>query len=253
MKLYNKKKLRKFVDRHISRSIETRDAMCWEVLEEQRVVLVKVSGSEKLIRAHYPKNWSHTPFWLKPGNALRVRHRGGERQYLEVIGHGRTVPATVPGGTARPPIPSGEDKIMSGLRIVETDPPSLCMNVTEGAVRINGVLYYITDQGAVVAGDGAAPDLAGMAGQVCFSYPPPGGYFRLDCVEVGTDGEFHVISGEIQYEAAPLVPPESPNHAKIGCVLRHSGQFSSDLYGQMKDPSEWPPSIDGHWVEYGWE
>jgi hypothetical protein len=86
MKLYGRRKTLHNVDKRVERKNIDRDAIIWSVNLAQHYAYVKIQGSNTQIKAHFPQNWSYEPYWLKTGNAVRVRHRSGTRGYIEIIG-----------------------------------------------------------------------------------------------------------------------------------------------------------------------
>jgi hypothetical protein len=171
-------------------TVETRDAIVWEVLPAQRICRVKVQSSDEKICCWYPENWQQTPTWLKPGNAVIIRHTGGQRGRLEVIGHGQLVPTPVAGGAAPAPAVA-EDCILTGCQLAEiAADPQMAVFVWTGTFRITGTVYTL---GPIAMSDTTLLDM-GMeapievtAEVVGIDAAPAAGQFRYDLVVVGAD------------------------------------------------------------------
>lgn len=221
MRTYKKRFLRRQFADMVSARTESRDAILWDVLPAQRCCRVKIQGSDTLIVANYPENWSQTPEWLKPGNAVRIIHRGGVRGYIEVAGHGVTLPTAVTGSVETPSVPAPPDAIMSGCAVQAFDPPQMGVIVRPGTIRIGGTPYILDD--ALM--DGAAPWLMGVTnlvmGQVSalIRVPNPSysGAYRLDIIAVGADLVIDYISGSPSGE--PVQPVTPANHVLLDTVL----------------------------------
>jgi hypothetical protein len=122
MRLYGKRFLGNAVDASIQQASETRDAVLMNVLPSQRLAQVQIQGSTELVTAFYPNNWQSTPAWLKPGNSVRITHKGGIRGNIELTGDGQVVP-TVSGNTVAPTIPASPDAVLEGLQIMPLPTP----------------------------------------------------------------------------------------------------------------------------------
>lgn len=225
MRTYKKRFLRRRMGDAVDARIESRDAILWDVIPNQRVCRVKIQGSNTLIVARYPENWRQTPEWLKPGNAVRIAHRGGVRGHIEVVGHGVTLPTAVTGGDASPTIPAPLDAVVSGGVLQAFSPSKMGVIVRTGAIRIGGTLYNM--EGAIM--DGASPWLMGdtnlLMGQVAgiFVVPaaPASGKFRIDIIAVGSDLVQDYITGTIS--ATPVQPDTPANHVLLGSILVPGG------------------------------
>ena len=126
MKLYNRAIVSRRMGEERRQNVPDRDAVVWSVEPNYYYCLVKIQGSNEQIKAHYPRNWSTQPSWLKPGNSVRIRHRSAIQGYIEVVGHGRAIPSPVEGDVL--PIPSTQqDGIVSGMAILPS--PAGGMNV----------------------------------------------------------------------------------------------------------------------------
>lgn len=96
-----------------NRSIEM-DAILYSVSETLRRCTVKIQGSDTTIVCDYPEGYQQTPFYLKPGQAVRIQRKGGIRGRMEVIGIGQTIPT----GITYPGITTSVDAVISGCQVV---------------------------------------------------------------------------------------------------------------------------------------
>jgi hypothetical protein len=199
LRFYGKKILRTSIGQTVEFHVESRDAVCYDVLPAQRVARVKIQGSSTLIVANYPQSWVETPDWLKSGNAVRITHTGGLRGRVELSGSGTFIPTPVeddPGpGTTTP-----EDAVVSGLQVQAAATPSLTMTITAGTYRIGGIVYsYAGGTQAISAGSGTA------------------GYFRIDIIAIDAAGALHYIPGTASTNpGAPTVPD---GQVELGRIL----------------------------------
>jgi len=251
MRLYGKKFTRRFVDKKIKKTTETRDAILWAIDQTNRFCNVKIQGSDELITAHFPQNEAMKPEWLKIGNAVRVIHRGGIRGRVEIVGHGQAIPTPQVGSSSHPTIAGAGDMILSGLQITATDPPSISVNISSGTYRIDGITYSFTegDFGLIMSAteppmemtDPYPPATMGEAsidyvmedpalytmsdlfvpftmgetlGEFELDSAPVAGQFRYDGFEVGTDGIVHYLKGTAAF-ADPQFPTIDGNHIQI--------------------------------------
>ena len=222
MRLYGRRYAKRFVDRRVRRKTETRDAILWDIDWANYEARVKIQGSNEYVIAHFPRNWMRQPYWVKPGNAVRVVHRSGVRGYVEIVGEGRAIPTPVQGGSF--PTPSGlPDMILTGCVMSATTPPSMGVNVTSGTFRIDDTVYYLTpgDTGYIVM-DVPAPMIMGVgilmgSGVSTIEIEPApdvSGEFRYDLVCVGTDSVLDYMSGE--ESISPEKPSVPADHLQIG-------------------------------------
>jgi hypothetical protein len=239
-----KKFLRTSAARIAESRAETRDAVVYDVLPASRVARVMIQGSSKLITAHYPLNWEQTPVWLKSKNAVTIRHTGGNRGRIELIGHGSYVPT---GGLSIPE--SGlDDAVLSGCNVLALDPAAMYVAVTAGTYRITGVTYYLGAYGGTSAymamgdpapmamGDAIAMGSTMAWGVAIDPAPATPGEFRIDLIVVGEDGAVDYVKGD---EATEPVEPSLPaNHLKLGSILL--------FYGMTAVTQEW---INRPWEE----
>ena len=122
MRLYGKRFLGNAVNASIQQAAETRDAVLINVLPSQRLAQVQIQGSTELVAAFYPNNWQSAPAWLKPGNSVRITHKGGIRGNIELTGDGQVVP-TVSGAPVAPVLPTAPDAVLDGLQIMPLPQP----------------------------------------------------------------------------------------------------------------------------------
>jgi len=233
MKFYNNKFGRRLIDRRADFKVPDRDALLYSVDEDAKTCIIKIQGSTTQITAHYPRNWFKLPYWMKPGNAVRVRHRQGNRGYIEVIGNGRALPT----GVGAPNIPYSPDDILSGMEINATSPVSLCVTVSSGTYRIDGVTYYYMYGIDDILMGGDSPMTMGTANVymgdnpatvVCLGSPPAAGYTRYDILQIAADGVIDVVEGTAAaIPTEPTMPATSLDHVKIGHIFR-PGSESSD-------------------------
>ncbi len=220
MRLYGGRKIHRAAQRQIAARQELRDAIVYSVDSTNRYCLVKIQGTDTQIKAFYPENWEQTPQYLKPGNAVRITHPGGNRGRIEVAGHGFLIPTAVPGGTVTPTPATPGDTVLTGCTLVATDPAAMGASVMPGTYRIDGVTYTLAsltmdrsdvemDRGEIVmggAGDSVAFDAASAT------------YFRYDIVAAGTDGDAHVVKGS-NAAGEPTMPSTPADHVRLGWVL----------------------------------
>ena len=106
MKTFGKKILRRNIRKQIENRKETFDALVWQIEPLTKSALIKIQGTNRLIRAYYPENLVQTPEYLKPGNAVRVTRIGGNKNKMEISGHGQCIPSNSygEGGVVNDPI-----------------------------------------------------------------------------------------------------------------------------------------------------
>ena len=98
MDIYGQKRIiRSRMNRRVHDASESRDGIIWSVDFDKHIAYVKIQGSDTLISAHFPQNWSSIPYWLKPNMAVRIGHRGGLRGNIEVLGEGKAIPTPMKG------------------------------------------------------------------------------------------------------------------------------------------------------------
>ena len=96
-----------------ARSIEM-DAIVYSITTTTRQCTVKIQGSDTAVVCDYPEGYMQTPFYLKVGQAVRIQRKGGIRGRMEVIGIGQTIPT----GITLPIISTGEDAILTGIKVL---------------------------------------------------------------------------------------------------------------------------------------
>ncbi|MEM5769674.1 MAG: hypothetical protein AAGU32_15480 [Bacillota bacterium] len=139
MRTYGKRLIRGAADKATKQAAESRDAVLWDVLLTERVCRCKIQGSSELIIARFPQNWATVPEWAKPGQAVRIAHRGGIRGYIEVVGFGRAIPTPVSGSAT--PTPDTPDNVILAGCLLKAMPqtPGMSVYVTTGRARFSGV------------------------------------------------------------------------------------------------------------------
>lgn len=222
MRLYGQRFAKRYVDRRVAGSNETRDAILWDVDTVNNLARCKIQGSNELVIAHFPRNCKTTPYWLKPGNAVRLVHRTGVRGYVELVGEGRAIPTPVE-GEATPAAGSVPDGVISGCQLDETTPESMAVIFTAGTFRVNSVVYNTNPAvgGYVIMSDPApmlmdkiwtTMDATGTL-TIELDTAPSAGQFRYDLICVGTDGVIHYIAGTAS--ATPVKPDLPADHVIV--------------------------------------
>lgn len=194
MRLNGGRILRNSANKLVNQRTESRDAIVYDIDSNTRRARVRIQGSSQLISVFYPENWEQTPNWLKPGNAVCMRHTGGNRGRLELIGHGSLIPTPMAGETI--PSYSLTDAIISGFGITLNS--GMSVNVALGAIRVDGTIIDVS--GAVKTIGTAHATL-----------------HRYDIIVVGTDGVIDVVAGTAA--ATPLMPATPADHFLAGWVL----------------------------------
>lgn len=210
------------MDKRVNRKTETRDAILWNVDWNNFQARVKIQGSNEYVIAHFPRNWVRKPYWLKEGNAVSIRHRQGNRGYIEIIGEGRAIPTPVE-GSVFPPEETLANMILSGCAMSETTPASMGVVITSGTFRLDGTVYFLTpsvtgyiimdDPGPMTMGSG---DILGSGGYTVAldAAPSTVGHWRYDAVCVGSDLVIDYIKG---VESTDPVKPTIPSdHLQLG-------------------------------------
>jgi len=200
---------------------ETRDAILWEVFPATRTCSIKIQGSDQRITAYYPENWTSTPRWLKPGNAVRVLHAGGKRNRIEIVGDGGTVPTPIPGGSSSPVMGAGANAILSGLNVVANG--GMYVTIKSGTYRINDTTYSVTLANIMgtnpVQVMGVAPVmLMGAGGRSIVVPAAHATMFRMDAIVIGTDGTIDYLTGTPS-ATNPLAPETTAAHVLIATIL----------------------------------
>lgn len=233
MKLYNRSLTRKKFDHERRWNITDRDAVVWSVDTGNFYCLVKIQGSDTTIKAHYPRNWKTTPTWLKPGNAVQIRHRSGAQGFVEVTGHGRAIPTPVEGGNLPTPGTSG-DGIVTGMEIVEYSGGGMNVVVNSGTFRINDVIYVYTmavtgyivmdDPAPMTMGVGIKMGYGDTVTPIVIGAAPAAGYGRYDAIVVGTDSVIDVVEGSpTLLTTEPTKPAVPAGHLLVGYLFIYGG------------------------------
>lgn len=220
MRLYGGRILKNRVNQQIISRQELRDAIVYDVTPASKYCRVKIQGSDTYIKAYYNENWGSTPEWLKPGNAVRISHPGGNKGRIEVMGHGILIPTAIPGGSVTPTATTPGDTILTGMAITATDPASMSLTVMTGTYRIAGVTYTLgalqMDQ-ATIEMDRADMTMDGSSATVTLD-AAHATYFRYDSIVVGADGVVDVVKGTAAV-SDPVMPTTPADHIRIGWVL----------------------------------
>lgn len=233
MKLYNRAILRR-KEEHIRRhSVPDRDAVVWSVDTSNFYALVKVQGSNTTIKVHYPRNYRVLPTWLKPGNAVRIRHRSGVQGYFEVVGHGRAIPTPVEGGALPPSVAQG-DGIITGMEVVTHSAGGMNVVVNSGTYRIDGETYvyvaavsdYVVmdDPPPMVMGGSVVMGLGETLTPIAIDAAPAAGYGRYDGLFIGTDGVIDYEAGTaVSLGTEPSFPSVPTDHVLIDYLFIYGG------------------------------
>jgi len=232
MKLYGKQRIKRGIDHRADLAQSDRDAIVWSVNTSQHYAYVKIQGSNTQIKAHYPANWHSLPSWLKPGNAVRLRHKRGKRGYVEIIGSGRAIPSPVDGNDTFPTATTPGDAILTGMLVRETSPvATMAVAVQSGTYRISGVTYTFTGTAntyipmsdpayMMMTAAGTATMGEGEYRSVALDAAPATGYCRYDLIVIGIDGVVDVVKGTAAtYATGPTAPSVPANHLRLNHVL----------------------------------
>lgn len=232
---FNKRLIRSRAQREAKSRAETRDAVLWEVLPDQRVCWVKVQGSDTKILATYPENWGKTPDWLKPGNSVKILHTTGNRNRVELIGNGSLLPTPLAGAgaTGSPVIGDGVDTVIEGCTVsANFDTPGMNVLVSAGTYRIAGDYYAL---GSLTMLETNTIDMTSgipMDGTFAASIAIPAAdstRFRFDAIVVGVDGVLDLVSGPYS-ETNPQMPDVPAGHLMVGWVLVLPGSTAITQY-----------------------
>lgn len=235
MRFHKKRTVRPYVERKVKVKTETRDAVIWSLDETQRIAWVRIQGSDELINAHFPQNQKVLPSFARQGNSVILRHREGQRGYVEIIGEGRAIPSPIDGISHPGPIDL-EDVILSGLDMYPTTPAQMGVYITNGSYRIGGTIYYfvteqldyiVMDDPAAMAMESSTNYILG-AGNFTVAIEPgcaSSGEWRYDLLQIGTDSVIDYISGECA--AGPDFPNVSDNHLQVGDYIFVSWETSA--------------------------
>jgi hypothetical protein len=224
MRLYGGRLINSSVRRAVTERAELRDAVVYDVDTTNRYCRVKIQGSNTYIKAYYNENWGGAPEWVKPGNAVRITHPGGNKGRIEVVGHGILLPTAIPGGSVTPAPTTPGDTILTGCVLSCANPASMSASVSTGTYRIDGVTYTV---GALYLGDadiffGRADIFFGGSGASVTLDAASATYFRYDAIVVGDDGTVDVVKGS-NASGEPTMPTTPADHVRIGWVLLYPG------------------------------
>ena len=246
MRTYGKRSLRGAADKAAGQKVESRDAVLWDVLLSERVCRCKIQGSGELIIARFPQNWATVPEWAKPGQAVRIAHRGGVRGYIEVVGFGRAIPTPV-SGSATPTPETPSDAILAGC-LIKAIPqtPRMGVYVTTGWARFSGEELAVPAV-AMAAASAFKMDMGIAMGEAAgvFNISAPGaGQFRYDIFSLSSSLVVTRTAGAAftNVESKPVLPG---GHLAIGYLLVRGGQTviaASDIGQVWSAPV--PASID---------
>ena len=225
MRTYGKRLLRGAADKATKQAVESRDAVLWDILLSERVCRCKIQGSSELIIARFPQNWATVPEWAKPGQAVRIAHRGGVRGYIEVVGFGRAIPTPVSGSAT--PTPSTPDNAILAGCLLKAIPqtPGMSVYVTAGRARFGGVEYTVP--AVAMASSSAFKMNMGMAmGDVAGVFTisaPSAGQFRYDLFSLSPTLVVTKTIGAA-FTTAESKPALPGGHLPISCLLVRGGQ-----------------------------
>ena len=224
MRTYGKRMIRGAADKATKQAVESRDAVLWDILTEERVCRCKIQGSSELIIARFPQNWAAVPEWAKPGQAVRISHRSGIRGYIEVVGFGRAIPTPV-SGSATPTPKTPNDVILAGC-LLKAIPqtPRMSVYVTTGWVRLDGEELAVP--AVAMAEDGALKmDMGITMGEAAgvFNVSAPGArQFRYDLFSLSPSRVVTRTAGAAftTTESKPALPA---GHLTIAYLLVRGG------------------------------
>ena len=246
MRTYGKRLIRGAADKATKQAAESRDAVLWDVLLTERVCRCKIQGSSELIIARFPQNWATVPEWAKPGQAVRIAHRGGIRGYIEVVGFGRAIPTPV-SGNATPTPDTPNDAILAGC-LIKAIPQTARMSVyvTTGWARFGGVEYLVPAV-AMASGNAFKMNMGIAMGDVAGVFnisAPSAGQFRYDLFSLSPSLIVTRTAGAAftTVESKPALPG---GHLSTGYLLVRGGQTvitASDIGQVWSVPV--PASID---------
>lgn len=236
MVLLSKNYFKNYVDRRVAAKKPDRDAIVWSVNEGVGLdwfAYVKLQGSNTLIKARYPQGAQDRPGWLRPGCPVIIRHPGGNRGWMEIVGVGRAIPSPVAGNNF-PDVAALPDAIISGLETTETTVPGMKVAVSTGTYRIDGELYSFTPDGLdyivmddpapMVMGDPAPATMGDGQYTVAIDAAPSSGNCRYDILVIGTDGVIDYIAGTAaSLNTGPTAPAVPADHLQIARIFVYAG------------------------------
>ncbi|KKN07279.1 hypothetical protein LCGC14_1068690 [marine sediment metagenome] len=225
MKLYGKRRAIKSVENRIRLHRPDRDAIIWALDVDNHFAQVRIQGSDTLIKAHFPKNWTDQPYWLQLGSCVRIRHRGGNTGYIEIIGEGRAIPSAQAGGST-PGIGTLADAILTGLVVTPGTPQGMYVAVSSGTYRINGGIYVFTAEPITAPLMADPPPMIMYASstitmgqgeyRVSINAAPAAGKSRYDLISIGVDGTLDYQAGAVANLATePTIPSLAADHLTV--------------------------------------
>lgn len=230
-KMYNKKIGQNAIDTRIRRRIEERDAIVWSIDEGNDIVNLKIQGSDTLLVAHYHQVLNAVPKYVKPGAAVTVRHRRGNKGYVEIVGTGRAIPTPIGASSGLPEV-GATDVVVSGMEVLATYPTSMSVRVNPGVYRLNNTLYVWSETNNFYYTMDDPPELimgtdpVTMGGQYYVvnipAAPATPAYGRYDLLVIGPhDNQIDVVSGaEVNFSTdEPVMPSVPVNHVMVDWVL----------------------------------
>jgi len=228
MRTYGKRLIRGAADKATKQAVESRDAVLWDVLLPERVCRCKIQGSSELIIARFPQNWATVPEWVKPGQAVRIAHRGGIRGYIEVAGFGRAIPTPVSGSATPTPDTPGNAILVGCILRAIPQTPGMGVYVTTGRARFSGVEVAVPAV-AMAAGSAFKMNMGiamGEAAGVFAISAPSAGQFRYDLFSLSPSLVIAKTAGAAftTTESKPALPS---GHQPIGYLLVRGGQPAS--------------------------
>ena len=223
MRLYGGKLLKQKTEKRLRQAQEMRDAIVFDVTPASKYCRVKIQGSDTYIKAYYPENWEATPVYLKPGNAVRITHPGGNRGRIEIAGVGFLRPTSSSGQTIIVTPETLVDTVLTGCALSQQNPVALGVSIGSGTYRINEITYTLVgmkmDRTDIVMDrydlllddvkDSAVFDAAHST------------QFRYDSVCIGEDGVIDIIKGTnfASTGTIPDPPVALANHIRLGWVF----------------------------------
>lgn len=223
MRLYGGKLLKQKTQKQLRQAQELRDAIVFDVTPADRYCRVKIQGSAEYIKAYYPENWEQTPSFLKPGNAVRITHPGGNRGRIEIAGNGILRPTDVNSQKISVTPETLTDTVLTGCGLSPSKPESMSIKVAYGTYRIDGITYTLT--GMLMDNAGIEMDrLDLLMDEVSDSATfdaAHSSFFRYDSVCIGIDGVIDVVKGTSFATGGTIPAPPSalPDHLRLGWVL----------------------------------
>lgn len=230
---YGKRTIRQRMIREANARTETRDAILWAIYPDDRYATVKIQGSSTAIPVNFPENWEQTPVWLKPGNAVKIMHTGGNRNRVELVGHGLAVPTPTDNSAAAPTLEEGPNVVLTGMQVHAFPVPSMSVWVDIGAYRVKNVIYAfgasltMTADSDIAMGDAL---LMGTTGDVVEINAADATMFRIDIISIGESGDLTYTAGT-PHATNPQMPDTPAGHARVCWILIPPGttEVTTDL------------------------